>query len=47
VSPKIQEKISFFSDNYYEKFGYFSGKNNVIFGHFVNLSGNIIKIRIF
>jgi len=31
--PKIREK--YISDNYYEQFGHFSGKNRVKFGNFV------------
>ena len=34
---KIREK--YFSGNYFEKFGHFSGKNHVTFGNFVNFSG--------
>jgi len=34
---KFGKKI--FSDNYYVKFGHFSGKNHVKFGNFVNFSG--------
>jgi len=42
VHPKILEK-KYFSGNYYEKFGHFSGKNNVKFGNFVNFSGKYHK----
>jgi len=35
--PKIREK--FFSDNFYVKFGHFSGKNHVKLRNFVNFSG--------
>jgi len=33
----------YFSGNYYEKFGHFSGKNCVKFGNLVNFSGKYYK----
>jgi len=35
------------SDNFYVKFGHFSGKNHVKLGNFVNFSGKYHKIRVF
>ena len=39
--PKIREK--FFSDNFYVKFGHFSGKNHVNLGNFVTFLGKYHK----
>ena len=41
VPPKIREK--YFAENYYVKFGHFSGKNHVKLGNFVNFSGKYHK----
>jgi len=41
VPPKIREK--YFLDNYYIKFGHFSGQNHVKFVNFVNFSGKYHK----
>ena len=39
--PKFRGK--YISGNYYVKFGYFSGKNHVKLGNFVNFSGKYHK----
>jgi len=45
VPPKIRGK--YFSDNYYVKFGHFSGTNRAKFGNFVTFSAKYHKIRVF